>query len=226
MKKIIITTLLIILFFGCASTNPAIVKTSGSLEEMDESGRTPLSNAVWQTRDIDAVRDLIQRGANVNAKDEEGLTPLELALNIGRMDIVSELIAGGASPYFPENGKGRLFFIGEGFLLRDVWATVEDKYKNLKNGRMDFIDIDPGEHTITIPVSWYETIPTRPVSVQAGQTYYFTLTPTTSRKISVFLGFGLFPAVIADKAGGTGPVAITLIEESVAKEKIKALLGH
>jgi hypothetical protein len=202
-----------------------LLDTGADIESKDNSGMTPLVHAVWQVGNLNTVNLLIKRGANVNSRDANGQSVLDFALSMkAKTDIVDELLNAGAKLWEPENGKARLLFIGEEFFLGDTLVTVGDINKNLNKDKIAFVDLDPGNYTITISASWYETIPTRPVSVKAGQTYYFTLTPTTSRKVSRVLGFGLFPAVIADKAGGTGPVAITPIDESIAKEKIKALL--
>lgn len=243
MKRIVVLSLfsvyLLFMACGCASKSPSIVKEAGSkdistsqtlhtearnINAVDESGMTPLAYAVWQIRDINAVRHLIKKGADVNAKDSEGLTVLELALCTDRIDIINELVNAGARFVEPEAGKARLFFIGEGLLLRDTWVSVGDLHKNLKNGRMDFINVRPGSHKIVIPVSWYQTQPEMTINVEAGRIYYFIISPTGSHVASTALGFGIFPAIIADRTRGTGPFVISPVEESAAKEKIKVLL--
>ena len=68
-------------------------------------------------------------------------------------------------------------------------------------------------------------MPHRPVLAESGRTYYFTLAATTTRKVSRILGLGLIPAIAADRIGGTGPVAITPIDDNMAKIKIRELLS-
>ena len=54
-----------------------------------------LFNAIEQ-KHSDAIPDLIRRGANVNAKDKIGLTPLMRAAMYGRKDAIPLLVASGA----------------------------------------------------------------------------------------------------------------------------------
>jgi hypothetical protein len=70
---------------------PVDVNTAGP------GGRTPLMDAVV-ARERDVVDALLQQGADVNAKDETGLTPLFLAINIFDTDtvIVNRLLDAGA----------------------------------------------------------------------------------------------------------------------------------
>ena len=46
--------------------------------------------------DVDAIRELIERGANVDALDRHGQTALMLAARAGRADLVEALIEGRA----------------------------------------------------------------------------------------------------------------------------------
>ena len=56
------------------------------------SGQTAL-HIVIARRDLTWTRFLIQKGANVNARDGEGATPLQLAANLGFIEGVAELVA-------------------------------------------------------------------------------------------------------------------------------------
>ena len=55
---------------------------------------------------IDAVRDMIAKGADVNAKDRAGCTALMYAAEHGSADAVMALIAEGADPA-AKDGSGR-----------------------------------------------------------------------------------------------------------------------
>lgn len=54
----------------------------------------------------DAVRRLIKEGADINAKDWDGLTPLDYAAETGNTEIVLHLINNGANV---EGGSSRIF---------------------------------------------------------------------------------------------------------------------
>ena len=64
-------------------------------------GYTPLHVAVLVDKDGDGdetmVRLLLERGANVEAKDNDGMTPLELAAIYGRQDVGDLLMSFGAN---------------------------------------------------------------------------------------------------------------------------------
>ena len=52
----------------------------------DELKRTHLPNAVIEN-DLQKVKHLVQKGANTEAKDNEGNTPLEVSMNRGLSDV-------------------------------------------------------------------------------------------------------------------------------------------
>ncbi len=60
-------------------------------------GQTPLAIAVWYGRD-EAVRLLLERGANTEARDDSGDTPLLVAATFGRDKIAELLLEHGADP--------------------------------------------------------------------------------------------------------------------------------
>lgn len=62
-------------------------------EDLDEA----LLSAVWGKR-VEVVKVLAKVGANVDAKDEGGRTPLHHATNHGQVKIVKVLLKAGASP--------------------------------------------------------------------------------------------------------------------------------
>lgn len=51
---------------------------------------------VTKRRDVLWVRFLVQRGANANIRNKQGLTPIQIAASLGFVDGVEELIKGGA----------------------------------------------------------------------------------------------------------------------------------
>ena len=59
------------------------------------TGETAL-HAVVQRRDITWVRFLLQRGANPNIADKNGVYPIQVAAQLGFIDGVERLIKGGA----------------------------------------------------------------------------------------------------------------------------------
>lgn len=59
------------------------------------TGETGL-HAVVERRDLTWVRFLLQRGANPNIADRNGVTPLQIAVQLGFVDGVERLVAGGS----------------------------------------------------------------------------------------------------------------------------------
>lgn len=57
---------------------------------------TPLLVAVKHTGNVEIIRLLLNRGADVNAQDEEGNTAIAIATERGRLDIVKILKTAGA----------------------------------------------------------------------------------------------------------------------------------
>lgn len=55
----------------------------------------PIHNAA-RTGNLNRVRELLNQGAPVNARNEHGWTPLHYAANTGRLSIVQELLKHGA----------------------------------------------------------------------------------------------------------------------------------
>ena len=86
MKHLLLTTIAAVLVVGCGPQPPDI-----SIHDAAELGN------------IEAVKQHLSAGADVNVKGEEGLTPLHLAAFGGHKEIVELLIAKGADV----NAKGR-----------------------------------------------------------------------------------------------------------------------
>lgn len=67
-------------------------KEGEQVTQINESGQTLLHGA----RSAAAVKDLLKKGAEVNAKDSAERTPLHLAANYGRKEVAEALIQAGA----------------------------------------------------------------------------------------------------------------------------------
>ena len=65
-----------------------------SVNFRDEIGRTPLFSAPSAT----AVSELLTAGCVINAEDKYGCTALHVAVVNGKHDVVTALLAAGASP--------------------------------------------------------------------------------------------------------------------------------
>lgn len=68
------------------------------LERGDSDGKTALHCAMWQDPKPEIVRLLIDNGADVNAKNLFGFTPLHLAAQHGHLDSARLILAKGADP--------------------------------------------------------------------------------------------------------------------------------
>lgn len=68
------------------------------LEEADSDGKTPLHRAVWGEQKEQVVNLLLTKGANVNARNKYGYTPLHWAAKHGHFESVRLLLENGADP--------------------------------------------------------------------------------------------------------------------------------
>ncbi|MGE5610284.1 MAG: ankyrin repeat domain-containing protein [Bacillota bacterium] len=93
---------------AAAAGNPQILdlllKAGGKrfLNKLDSFGYTPLMRAV-ESNNLDAARQLIEAGADVNAREDHtfGNTALRIATGDGSLDMVKLLINAGADPLIP-----------------------------------------------------------------------------------------------------------------------------
>lgn len=68
-----------------------------STNQLEDSSKLPLLHyAIQRNTDLEIIRALIQKGADVNSKANNGMTPLMFAVRSGRMDVVKLLIDSGA----------------------------------------------------------------------------------------------------------------------------------
>ncbi|MBI3470112.1 MAG: ankyrin repeat domain-containing protein [Candidatus Solibacter usitatus] len=75
-----------------------LVSRKASAVAKTNQGRTPLHNAVRLNSGAGTVPLLLAKGADVNARDAAGVTPLYLAAMEGRLESVRLLLAAGARP--------------------------------------------------------------------------------------------------------------------------------
>jgi cytohesin len=80
MKHLLITTIAAVLLVGCGESQPPAV----SIHEAASDGN------------IEAVKQHLEAGADVNVKDTIGLTPLHMAAGDGRKEVAELLIAKGS----------------------------------------------------------------------------------------------------------------------------------
>ena len=82
------------------------------------SGKTSLHEAAYAGH-VDVVRLLIERGADVEAKDATGETPLHCAVAQGREACVAELLRSGADAWAHKNSNGKSAYAHAQELAKD-----------------------------------------------------------------------------------------------------------
>ena len=108
------------------------------VEARDMHGGTPLFIANLGDGRLDIMRELMKRGANVNAVTKYGLSTLHVAVLLGRLDLVRELLAHGAdieasghdgwTPLLVASWKGY------GKIVRALLAAGADKWRATNDG--------------------------------------------------------------------------------------------
>jgi len=88
----------------CAAIDRMLASDAKIIEARDRFGRSALHLAA-RHGNLDVVKSLINRGADVGAQDESGQTPLHLALREDYVDVALALISAGACIY-TENKQG------------------------------------------------------------------------------------------------------------------------
>ena len=88
MKHILITTIAAVMVVGCGpfffAAHQVIVQQDISIHDAARQGK------------IKAVKKHLAAGVGVNAKDEDGVTPLQRAAQYGEKEVVELLISKGA----------------------------------------------------------------------------------------------------------------------------------
>src|SRR2546423_8766741 len=77
--------------------SPATAEKQARPDAVEPDGTTKLHTATYQD-DFDAVVKLIRTGADVNARNDYGVTPLSLACSNGNAQIIEALLKAGADP--------------------------------------------------------------------------------------------------------------------------------
>jgi len=86
---------------GHASICEILLERAGticSIQDTDEQGETPLHYAARSLCPSDTVAFLIENGANVEAVNKFGATPLHVAIGLNSIDAVRALLDKGANP--------------------------------------------------------------------------------------------------------------------------------
>jgi ankyrin repeat protein len=126
MKHILITTIAAVLLVGCGKSTPQ----PKPLSEADSA----LLNAVDEGN-IEAVKQQLASGANINAKNIEGETPLLLASYNGSKDIIELLINKGADLNVRGfTGSTPLHSVSLNKGSEKLWEALDDETKS----NMDF----------------------------------------------------------------------------------------
>jgi len=95
MKHILITTIAAVLLVGCATTQSPEPPTAKAPD-------ISINQAIFDGN-IEAVKQHLAAGTDVNAKDDNGWTPLHFAVYYGHKEIVELLITKGAEVNAKDN---------------------------------------------------------------------------------------------------------------------------
>ena len=104
MKHILLTAIAAVILVGCGEAQQSITPAEAKLvEPVVEAAKPPTAKApdisigdAALFGNIEAIKQHIAAGADVNEKDEKGATPLHGAAFTGHMEVVELLIANGA----------------------------------------------------------------------------------------------------------------------------------
>ena len=105
------------------------IDSSSSLDSQTQGNQTD-----DQTRDgtdvVDMIDLLLKSGANINAQDNEGNTPLHSATLIGQITTIESLLLAGADPTITNNSGQTPLQLAEKFGRTDVARVLRKYYTN------------------------------------------------------------------------------------------------
>ena len=106
-----------------------LVKAGADGDVKDAIGLTPLLQACGQkTRGYkELAMQLIHMGANLNARDSKGWTPLMLAISVGDYDLVALLLEHGANPYAQTPKGDDALSLAKKFGYEELVALIAEK---------------------------------------------------------------------------------------------------
>jgi len=206
-----------------------LLDKGANVNSKDFTNTTPIMHAVLRTTNEKLVSLLIKRGAILNEKDDEGYTPLEYALYVRKFALAEEIKKGMA--YVRKDMPGaKIVFIREAEFLstaQDVFIYIDDKIvANLySENSTEHIDINSGKCSLKVKGGTLEGNYVKSFDAVAGQTYYFEVSRRVGNIVTGAVGGAV--GILAERAiqgDEAGIFKITQLEESVAKEKIKAIL--
>ena len=88
------TPLMEALRLGCAETARLLLAKKADLNKADDRGRVPISFAAMaRTRSLELVDLLLEHGARLDVQDEDGQTPLSLAIDSGNTETALSLLS-------------------------------------------------------------------------------------------------------------------------------------
>ncbi len=116
-----------------ARTSASVRSTSKSTPKLEEALRSAA-----KAGNIEALREALAKGANINAKDDKGSTPLILAAFKGERAAVEELLAKGANVNAKdsdgETALMRAAFWGRYFIVKALLEAGGDVFETDKQG--------------------------------------------------------------------------------------------
>jgi hypothetical protein len=208
-----------------------LLDKGANINSKDYTNATPIIHATWSSNEK-IVPLLIKRGANLNDKDNAGNTPLSWALFYGKMDIAD--IIKRAMPMSDTRKNmpsAKIVFIRESnasipLNTQDADAMIyidEELVASLNKDSTYDIDVKPGKCTMVIKGAELGKY-VKSFDAVEGQKYYFEVTTRTGSKVATiaagYIGQMIDSAIQGDESG---TFKITQLEESAAKEKIKAI---